>query len=180
MQNQFPEFSLEKAKTLIKEQQITDSKGKKLIIDDYSDVTKYVEEYFYALDTGDIAFREGKKFKVMDDVTAKKVYFKRMPKEVGIEFFSTNKKIYKQTCDPKAPAISELHINHFQGLKHEKQEYESFGEELKKKVNLFNSYVLEVLCSSNQEMFDYIMKWTANVVRGNKNDSLFYLNGNFP
>ena len=29
----------------------------------------------------------------------------------------------------------------------------------------------------NQEMFDYIIKWTANVVRGNKNDSLLYLKG---
>ena len=145
MQNHFPEFSLEKAKTLIKEQQITDSKGKKIIIDDYSDLTKYVEQYFYALDTGEIAFREGKKFKVIDEMTAKKVYFKRMPKEVGVEFFSNNKKIYKQTCDPKAPAISELMINHFQGFKHEKQEYESFGEELKQKVNLFNLCVRSIM-----------------------------------
>jgi predicted P-loop ATPase len=36
-------------------------------------------------------------------------------------------------------------------------------------------YIKEVLCSSNQDHYIYLLKWIANMVHGNKNDSILYL-----
>jgi hypothetical protein len=63
-------------------------------------------------------------------------------------------------------------------MKHEYKPFASFSSETKTKVKVMTDYIHEVLANSNEAVFQYLLKWNANAVKGNKNSSyLLYLKG---
>jgi hypothetical protein len=60
---------------------------------------------------------------------------------------------------------------------YKKKIYADFSDNIKSKLQIFLDYIKEVLASSNEEQYNYLMKWLANMIQGNKNDALIYLKG---
>src|SRR5690606_275958 len=92
-------------------------------------------------------------------------------------FFTDNDKIYSLISDVTKPKIEGTKINLFDGFMHKKKDYKKYDKEIKNKVEILLSYIKEVLCSENENSFNYIIKWLSNMCKGNKNDSLLYLRG---
>ena len=55
---------------------------------------------------------------------------------------------------------------------YKKKIYADFSDDIKSKLQIFLDYIKEVLASSNEEQYTYLMKWLANMIQGNKNDAL--------
>lgn len=137
----------------------------------------YINKFFYTMNTGEFFQFHEDKFILQTTQTIKSVYFNRLPSDVSNWFFKENTKIYELIFDVTKPKIGNNYINIFDGFIHEKKDYNTYSDDIKEKVNLMNSYVMEVLASNNQASFDYLMKWHSNVIKGKKNQSALYLKG---
>lgn len=73
------------------------------------------------------------------------------------------------------PKIGDDYVNTFEGFLHQKKDYTSYPENIKKKVDQFNDYIMKVLASGNKKAFDYILKWYANVAKVRKINQCFIL-----
>jgi hypothetical protein len=65
----------------------------------------------------------------------------------------------------------------FGGFKHQKKNYNDYSKEAKEGVNIINNYIYEVLANKCKDKYDYLIKWYANVIQGNKNETALYLKG---
>jgi hypothetical protein len=169
---QAEKFDLEKAKDLIK---VYGRAPNQLF--DYSDCITYFMKYFYALDTGDVLFFNDNNFKFYNSETVTKVYFKRLGKGAVEYFFEENLSIYELVCKINGPKIGPDFINTFGGFKHAKKDYATYSKIIKSKVNIMKDYIFEILSSGNQEHYDYLINWYANVCQGKRNKTILYLKG---
>jgi hypothetical protein len=83
----------------------------------------------------------------------------------------------KLVCKPKQQLIKDNEINMFGGFMHEKKSFEAYPDTVKEAVQFMLNFIKEVICSDQEDQFDYMMKWLANMANGNKNDSVLYLKG---
>lgn len=136
----------------------------------------YVRKYFFATLEGNHLFWTGDDFKTYDSAKLKEVFFNRMHKSIGQWYFNQNTSLYNFTTDTHQPRLYDNCINGFKGFFHQAVEpYEEHDDESKAGVELFLSYMLEVLCSNNRTVLQYLLKWLANMAQGNKNSSCLYL-----
>jgi hypothetical protein len=140
----------------------------------------YIIKYFYPLsdgnhllieynDNGDILHT------IKDAKTIKSVYFNRMPKELSNFYFTEYDKIRTLTTQLNKPKLFDNKFNLCASFLHTRKPYSEYPEEIKMKVELMKSFYLENWTKGNVEQFNFIMQWIANMVRGNKNQSLLYL-----
>jgi hypothetical protein len=150
--------------------------GKKEITEE---IIAYLNHYFYLASNGTHYFynQSRDEFIPYDKQTISSIYINRFPKELKHWFTVTNYRLYTVIMSIDKPRLTSTEINLFKGFKYVDKSYESFDERTKKHVNLFLSYVFEVLASSNIDSYNYIMNWTANMCQGNKNDSCLYFKG---
>jgi hypothetical protein len=124
-----------------------------------------------------VVFDENLKYQVIDQQTLKKVYFNRLDDFANKFYFTKYTGIKNIVCELNKPMIYDNKFNVCPAIKATYSPYESFDEEIKKKVNLFLGYIKEVLSSNNEASYDYILNWIANMLQGNKNDACIYLKG---
>ena len=62
-------------------------------------------------------------------------------------------------------------INICPAIKAQNKPYAEFSKKTQDAVKLFLKYILEVLASDNEDSYEYILNWTANMLKGNKNDA---------
>jgi len=111
-------------------------------------------------------------------MTIKDVYFSKMSDEINFWFFRENTKLYETIIDVNKPRIDGNKINLFPGFLHTTiKPFNQYSKKTQERVQLFLSYIREVLCSSNEEHYKYFLKWTADMCKGYKNDSCLYLKG---
>ena len=73
--------------------------------------------------------------------------------------------------------LGDTYINLSEQLKHKYKEYKSFSSNTKASVQIMLDYIKLVWADSNDEVFTYLLKWFANMVKGNKNKSCIYAKG---
>jgi len=168
------EFDLETAYGLVKpEQNMITNKYE----NNFTQCQEYIKKYFFPIDDGEHYMRKGNEFICYDDVAVKKIYFNKLHKEISEWYFKHYRALFKLTCNPLKPKIEGKFINTFGGFLHQVKPYESYSTEIKAKVKMMNDFVFEVLCSSNEKVFNYTMKWYSNMCKGNKNDTVLYNRG---
>ena len=144
----------------------------------YQDAKNYISRYFYPLINGTHALVENNEITIIQDETLRKVYLARFPKQ--IKKFYLEETIPKNIiCDVKQPIITEQSINVCKRFKHEYQEYKTFDKKTKSSVELFLTYIYEVWADSNDDSYNYIINWLANMTQGNKNISCIYAKSTF-
>jgi len=190
-------FSLERASELYKNG----------LLKDNLDVKNYINEYFFQCNNGTILFwditpvmKKGKPVKkdgqtvlrgewtLFDKYLLADTYLNRIidsenkPNKSLSSWFQTTKHIYRPVINLNEPLIyKESGINFInlskQFLHRNYKPYKEYSGEIKANCKAFLSYIKEVICSSNEEHYRYIIKWIGNMVQGNKNDSILYLKG---
>lgn len=172
-------FSFDKVNELFKQGPVIQV-GKNTIRTVTEDCKSYMGKYFFLTNVGNYYFWEAgsQDFFVHSKESIKEVYLNRLPSEVSFWFFKENTAIFSVVNEVNKPRLFDNKINMFYGFKYPSmKKYGEYSEETQDKVNLYLSYIKEVLCSYNEDSYQYIVKWLANMCQGNKNDSCLYLKG---
>ena len=156
---------------------------------------EYITKYFYPLTTSQhimISYDQDGKvvYEIKEDQAVKKVYFNRLPKDVNDFYFKKYDKIKTLTCELNKPMLFDNYFNTCPSFLHQVKPYkdkplgcsgindlscESFSSAIKSKVNQMLDYLKIVWASRNQDQYEFILKWFANMARGGKNQSVLYL-----
>jgi hypothetical protein len=141
---------------------------------------EYITKYFFPLSTAQHVYisydANGKcSFEIKDDMVIKKVYFNRLPKVISDFYFKEYQGLKTLTCVLNKPMLYDDCINTCPEFLHKIKPYETFSPEIKKGVTVMLDYLKSVWASGNEEQFQFILKWVANMARGGKNQSVLYL-----
>ena len=60
---------------------------------------------------------------------------------------------------------------------HKKKKYDSYDDETKKGVQQILDFIYEVWACEDKEVYEYLLKWFANVAKGIKNSTYLYVRG---
>ena len=145
----------------------------------YEQSKAYVTSYFFPLVDGPHAFRTGHKtFKLYKHREIKEIFFNRMDKRIAKYYFTELKGLRSIVYEIGKGVFPDKHkINLAAQHMHDYKPYEDFDDKSKEGVEAFLSYIKEILASNNQEQYEYLLKWFANMTKGNKNESILYLKG---
>ena len=143
------------------------------------DVKKYLHTYFFQTVNNNYLFYDAKKdvFNTFNRTDIIELYFSRFGQELKNYFFHQNYCLFRTVIHPTQPKVYADEINLFPGVLHSVKPYEDYTDTQKQGVELFLSYMKEVLASGNEDEFSYLLKWTAKMTQGQKNDSVLYLKG---
>jgi hypothetical protein len=100
-----------------------------------------------------------------------------MNKELKNWYFFKYTKLRTVVYKLNKPLFYDNNFNLCPNLMHEHKPYESFSSEIKKNVEKMLNYMFEILAYNKNEHFIYLVKWFANMTKGNKNTSLLYFKG---
>jgi hypothetical protein len=139
------------------------------------DAKSYIEKYFIPLSSGDHAFLENGKYVIKDDAIIKRTYFKRLPKELYYYYFEIKTDLKTITYDINKPIFFDNYLNLCPKIIHQYKPYKEFSQDIQNKVNIMLNHLKTVLCSNDNDSYEYLMKWFSNMIQGNKNDSCLYL-----
>jgi hypothetical protein len=141
------------------------------------EVKNYVKQYFIPLNNGNHAVYVNGQFEVMEQAVLMKTYFKRMHESVSKWYFTQYLELRSITYELNKPLMYENKLNLCPAFKHNYKPYKSFSDDIKEKVDIMLNYIYEILADSNQDQYDYLLKWISNMLKGNKNDSCLYVRG---
>ena len=96
-----------------------------------------------------------------------------------VNYFMTNSKIYEIVSEiymPRHYSIeNSYYINLCQGLLHKNvKPYSEYSKDLKEKVGVFLDFMKEVSCSGDELIFNALIKWYSQVVRGMLTNVILY------
>ena len=96
-------------------------------------------------------------------------------------FFQEDDDCYEVAVKTTEPIIYERdgikYINLFSGFPHERTPYESYNDSVKENVEFILNHIKQVLCSGNEESYEYLLNWLSCVVSGRKMQSLIHFLG---
>lgn len=144
-----------------------------------NDAKAYIDNYFYILADGKHAFYnyDKKDYDIYDIATIRSTYFKRMSSELNNYYFTEKTDLRTITYDINKPELFDNYLNLCPRIKHTYKPYIEFDDNIKELVNRMLDHIKNVLCSSNESTFQFLLKWFSNMTRGNRNDSCIYLKG---
>ena len=146
------------------------------------DAINYIQEYyfeskngmyyFYDVENDDFEFKTRDNFKneVLDKVDNCKITSK---------IIKINYKIYKIVSDIFKPRHYKIgkkyYINVCKGFLHKKyKQFDDYSNEIKENVNLYISYLKEIMCNGDDIMLDAYLKYYAQMAKGIKTEVIIY------
>ena len=139
----------------------------------------YIDKYFIPLTDGRHAqLNENGEYTIKEEAILKSTYFNRIPKNLTQYYFKETFDLKTITYEINKPVIQGKKLNMCPRFMHEYREYSSFSQNVRTKVDFIIKYTFEVITSSNQEMLDYVLNWSARIARGEKNNTALYFKGN--
>jgi hypothetical protein len=139
---------------------------------------EYIRKHFIPLNNGNhVVLGDNDTYEIFDQATIKKVYFNRLNTDINKYYFTEYTELRNIVCILNKPQIFENKFNICPAIKSIYKPYEEHNENDKIGVQIFLNYIKEVLASDNEECYIYLLKWIANMLKGNKNDSCIYFKG---
>lgn len=142
-----------------------------------NEARQYVDKFFIPLTDGNHALLVNGKYEIYDDAVIKKTYFKRMSTELNKYYFQDKTDLKKITYDINKPVPYENYLNLCPRVKQLYKKPDEFSKETHVKLYIILHYIKEVLCCNKEESYKFLLKWIANMLRGNRNESALYLKG---
>jgi len=142
----------------------------------YKKTKDYVSKYFIPSTTGTHILIENKDAHIIQNETMKQVYLSRFA-DVIAKWYIKETIPRRIICDLHKPLLTDTEVNISPKLKHEYVKYETFDNDTKVKVNIFLDYVKTIWANNNNNVYTYLLKWIAQMCRGNKNKSCLYAKG---
>jgi len=144
---------------------------------DFTDAKKYISSYLFPVENGYVLNSNGVlEFKNHDVIN--RTYIKRLAgdeyKELKTWFNSTDD-IYRRVCIPNRQLIKDDTLNMVGAFLHEiDMKYKDCKKEHRRGVKMMLNFIKTVWCSDDEEQYQYIINWIANMCQGNKNEMLLY------
>ena len=154
---QFENFDLKKIKTL-----------------NYEEQKNYISKYFIPLTNGAHCRLLNGKYDIIDKTILNDTYLNRCDKKLKNYYHTEIDELRTPVFEINKPVFYESNINLCPQLPIFKP-YKDFTDSIKSKVEIFLSFVKEVLCNNNLEIYNYLLKWLSNLSKGNKNDCALVL-----
>lgn len=143
------------------------------------DKVEYLKQRIKMLDNEDyILLQPDESFKIIPYQTMQRVYLGSLEPHVKKQYLK-NVEHYTPILEINKPFINEDErtVNMIGRFKHKYIEYKEHSEKAKEGVEIAKQYIRDVWCSGNEEQFNYIIKWLSNVVKGKKNQTALYVQG---
>jgi len=138
---------------------------------------KYLLKYFTPLTNGDHAQLIDGKYEIINDKVLKNVYFKRISSDITNYYNKEYNQVRTLVYELNKPEKYDEKLNLCPKMKHTYKEYKTFTEEVRDKVDIMLNFLKEVWSNGNEDVYTHIIKYLANMVKGNKNDCCMYLKG---
>ena len=138
---------------------------------------EYITKYFVPLTDGNHAMLLNGEFVIKDDTVIKKTYFSRLSKEINHYYFKEYAKIRTIVYKLNKDIFFDDKLNLCPQMKHKYVEYKTFDTTVKSKVDMLLNLIFEIWCNGKKDMYDFVLVWLANMLKGNKNQSCLYLKG---
>ena len=138
---------------------------------------EYIDSYFYPLTNGLHAFYDCGKFEIRETEDLKKTYFNRVSKELSDYYFKQKTDIRRIVYEVNKPVLHDDCINLCPQMLHKYVEYKKHSEKAQEGVRTMLTHLKEVICSGDDNQYRFLLKWFANMIKGNKNNSCLYLKG---
>ena len=103
-----------------------------------------------------------------------RVYINRFPKQFKPWYLHEHDKILTPVYKLNKPILYDDKLNLCSQLPNPKP-FSSLPKQDRKNAEVFLGYMKEVLCSNNEAIYSHLLKWTANMCKGNKNNSCLVL-----
>ena len=149
---------------------------KRLITDgqlkDLQDAKNYVLKFFYPLTNGMVMFANDGVKKMLSIEVFRTTYASRFGKELLKWFLHETVSVYDIIIDTHKPFIHNDSINTFAGFKHTEGKC---SKQAKVGRDMMLDFIKQVWCNNNQESYEYVLNWLANMIQGNKNNTILYL-----
>lgn len=137
---------------------------------------EYIKRFFIPLNNGDNVV-VGNEIIIMNEEKIKKSYFNRMPKPLSKWYFTEYTEVKNPVCELGKPFLYDNNVNLCPQFKYKRKPYKDVNPEIKEKLNILLSYMKEILSDNNESSYQFLIKWLANMLQGNKNQSCLYLKG---
>lgn len=135
---------------------------------------KYITDHIFPIRGGSyLVFEDGVPINYDCD-NIKRTYFNKLDKSISKWFFNEYRGLFTVVCEINKPMIYENNINMCPLFMHKQKPYNEYSEAIKKKVELWLSYMLNVLASGRKDALDYIIKCYSKIAKGEKIDSCLY------
>ena len=162
-------FSLSKVKDLYDNGQLKD----------HIDCKNYVSSYLYPLNNGDHAYYDvaNNEIKIISDDVLRKTRLNRMPLKIKKWYLTERVDMYDLVCELNKPAVYDDKINIVGKMMHQDadKKYSDYDDETKECVERMLSFFKSIWANDDDAMYEYLLNWMSNMVKGNKNSSLLYL-----
>ena len=143
------------------------------LLKDHLDCKNYISKFIYPLTNGTYALIENEQVTIIQKETMNEVYFSRFELDIK-KWFKKETDPKQIICDVTKPTIGDDYINISKTLKHKYTKYEEHTQDIKESVKLMLSYIKEVWANNDEKVFNYILCWLSNTVKGIKNKSCIY------
>ena len=154
---EFQNFDLKKIKTL-----------------NYEEQKNYISKYFIPLTNGAHCRLLNGKYDIIDKTILNDTYLNRCDKKLKNYYHTEIDELKTVVFEINKPVFYESNINLCPQLPTYKP-YKDFTDDIKSKVEIFLSFIKEVLCNQNMIIYNYLLKWLSNLSKGNKNDCALVL-----
>jgi hypothetical protein len=143
------------------------------------DAKQYITRYFVPLSNGTHAMYIDGQYVIREDQEIKRTYFNRMSKELSNYYFNEYTDIRTVAYDLNKPLFYDDKINLCPNMlyTYDAKFIETITNDTRTSLNFFLDYMKDILCSGNEDSYNYLLKWIANMLHGNKNKSCVYLKG---
>lgn len=157
------EYDVEEYRRLFKEGMLKDN----------LDAKNYISKFFHPLTTGQHALIEKGTISLIGNDIMNQVNIKRWDKNIKKWYeMETNPK--KIICDLDQPMVGNNFINTSKQLKHTYVKYKNFNDKIKKGVQTMLKFIKEVWTNNDEEVYEYVINWLSDMVKGKKNQSCLY------
>ena len=143
---------------------------------DHIDAKEYIQQYFFPLSNGMVLFKTRGENKLLTQDSFRTAWAQRFGTELYKWFLKDTLNVYDICIDTRAPFIDDDKLNTFAGFKHiYDKKYKKCSKTAKEGCEMMLSFIKEVWCSGDDTSFMYILNWLANMIQGNKNNTILYL-----
>ena len=129
------------------------------------DARNYLIKYFIPLSDGNHAMLVNGSYVLKDDVEVKKAYFGRISKELKEFYLHENCNLKTVTYALNKPTFFDDKINLCPSMKFTFNTEYIPDIETETKMKFFLKYIFEVLSSSKQDHYEFIIKWLSNMIK---------------
>ena len=141
------------------------------------DAQEYLTKYFIPLSDGNHALYSNKKYTILDQKVIKNTYFNRMSIELNNFYFKQYTGIKSVVYKFQPETLNNNELNLCPEMKSKKKSFASYDENTQNGVFKVLDFIKLILASNDKDQYQYLIKWFANMLKGNKNDACLYLKG---